>query len=237
MDKFEKMKDFAVIGLGRFGKSVAQELFAMGKEVLAIDSDSQVVSAIADRVSSAVTADATSHEVLTSLGVQNLDCAIICIGDDLESSLLVTQSCKELGVKYVIAKAKSEHHAKILSTLGVDLVISPESFAGKKLAAMLARPGVNEIVHLTDDFKIFEMTLPEVWNDKLVKEINMTRKYKMSIVFVKREDEVLSPDADMQLKEGDTLLLAGFGNKIDNLISLVSSQEELNNTLKDVFEN
>lgn len=237
MDKFEKMKDFAVIGLGRFGKSVALELFAMGKEVLAIDRDAQIITTIADNVSSAVTADASSMEVLNSLGVQNVDCTIVCIGDDLESSLMVVQSCKDLGVKYIIAKAKSEHHAKILNSLGVDLVISPESFAGKKLANMLATPGINELVNLTEDFKIFEMPLPEIWNNKLVKEINMTRKYKMSIVFVKRGEEVLSPDADMKLLEGDSLVLAGFGNKINHLVDLLDSQEDINNSLKDVFKN
>ena len=118
--KFEKMKDFVVIGLGRFGKSVALELFAMGKEVLAIDKSSQNTNVLADKVTSAVAADASSYEILHSLGVQNFDCAIVCIGDELESSLLVVQSCKELGVKYIIAKAKSEHHSKILYALVVD---------------------------------------------------------------------------------------------------------------------
>jgi len=233
--KLDKMKDFVVIGLGRFGKSVALELFAMGKEVMAIDKNSANVSVLADKVSSAVTADASSYEILQSLGIQDLDCAIVCIGEELESSLLVVQSCKELGVKYIIAKAKSEHHSKILYALGVDLVIFPESFAGKKLANMLATPGINELVHLTDDYKIFEMPIPEVWKDKLVKDLNMPRKYKMSIVFIKRGDEVVSPEADMQLLEGDTLVLAGLSSKINNLSDLVSTQEDINNSLKDVF--
>ena len=235
--KFEKMKDFVVIGLGRFGKSVALELIEMGKEVLAIDKNSQNTNAIVDRVTSAVSADASSYEVLHSLGVQNLDCAIVCIGDELESSLLAVQSCKSLGVKYIIAKAKSEHHSQILYALGVDLVIFPESFAGKKLANMLATPGINELVHLTDDFKIFEMPLPEAWKDKTIRDINMTKKYKLSIVFIKRDDEVLSPDPDMTLYEGDTLVLAGFGSKIKNLAGLINTQEEVSNSLKDVFGN
>lgn len=235
--KIDKMKDFVVIGLGRFGRSVAQELFTMGKEVLAIDKNSQNANILADKVTSVVTADASSYEILHSLGVQNFDCAIICIGGELESSLLVVQSCKELGVKYIIAKAKSEHHSKILYALGVDLVIFPENFAGKKLANMLATPGINELVHLTDDFRIFEMPLPEAWNVKSIRDINMPKKYKMSIVFIKRGSGVLSPDPDMVLCEGDTLVLAGFSSKINNLSGLINTHEDIHNSLKDVFSN
>lgn len=233
--KLDKMKDFVVIGLGRFGKSVALELFLMGKEVMAIDKNPQNVNGLADKVSSAVTADASSYDILHSLGVQDLDCAIVCIGGELESSLLVVQLCKELGVKYIIAKAKSEHHAKILYALGVDLVIFPENFAGKKLANMLATPGINELVDLTEDYKIFEMPLPEVWQNKRINELNMPRKYKMSIVFIKRDAHVMSPDPDMELLAGDTMVLAGMSSKINNLSDLVSTQEDINNSLKDVF--
>lgn len=235
--KLEKFKDFVIIGLGRFGKSVATALYSMGKEVMAIDKNSQSIAEVKDKVSTSVTADASSYEILHSLGVQNFDCAIVCIGEELESSLLVVQSCKELGVKYIIAKAKSEHHSKILYALGVDLVIFPESFAGNKLANMLAIPGINELVHLTDDFKIFEMPVPEVWQDKTIRDINMTKKYKMSIVFIKREDEVLSPEPDMELLAGDILVLAGFSSKINNLSGLISTQEDISNSLKDVFGN
>ena len=233
--KLGKMKDFVVIGLGRFGKSIATELYAMGNEVLAIDKNSQGVMAVDGKVSSAVTADATSKDILFSLGVQNFDCAVVAIGGDLESSLLVAQVCKELGVKYVIAKAKSESHSKILYALGVDLVIFPENFAGKKLANMLANQGINELVDLTDDFKIFEMPLPDSWNNKTIREIKMPKKYKISIVFIKRGKEVISPEPETQLMSGDELVLAGFANKISSLASLINTHEDVSNSLKDVF--
>ena len=233
--KLEKMKDFLVVGLGRFGRSVATELFAMGNEVLAIDKNSQNVVAVEGKVSTAVTADATSYDILYSLGAQNFDCAIICIGDELESSLLIVQLCKELGVKYIIAKAKSDRHSQILYALGVDLVIFPENFAGKKLANMLAVQGINELVDLTNDFKIFEMPMPEVWQEKTIRELNIPKKYKISIVFIKRGEEVLSPEPDMTLLDGDILVLAGFSSKIGSLASLIKTQEDINNSLKDVF--
>ena len=233
--KLGKMKDFVVIGLGRFGKSVATELYMMGNEVLAIDKNSQTVMSIDGKVSTAVTADATAKEVLYSLGVQNFDCAIVCVGDDLEGSLLIVQMCKELDVKYIIAKAKSESHGKILYALGVDMVVFPENFAGKKLANMLAIRGINELVDLTGDFKIFEMPLPDVWNDKSIRDINMTKKYKISIVFIKRGREVISPEPETVLKNGDELVLAGFANKISSLASLINTSEDVSQSLKDVF--
>ena len=238
MDKEKKLsrkKDFVVIGLGRFGRSVATELYSMGSEVLAIDKKSQNVSMVEGKVSSAVIADATSKEILYSLGVQNFDCAIICIGDELEASLIVVQLCKELGVKYIIAKAKSDQHSQILYALGVDLVLFPENFAGKKLANMLAVQGINELVDLTPEFKIFEMPIPEVWQDKTIRDLNMPKKYKISIVFIKRNEEVLSPDPDMELLAGDILVLAGFSSKINSLAGLIKTQEDVNNSLKDVF--
>ena len=100
---------------------------------------------------------------------------------------------------------------------------------------MLATPGINELVDLTEDYKIFEMPLPEVWQNKRINELNMPRKYKMSIVFIKRDDHVMSPDPDMELLAGDTMVLAGMGSKINNLSDLVSTQADINNSLKDVF--
>ena len=223
----KKMKDFVVIGLGRFGKSVATQLYTMGNEVMAIDNRQSEASFMDGKVSSAITADATKYEVLYSLGVQNFDCVVICIGDDLESSLLVVEACKELKVGYIIAKAKSDQHAKILSSLGVDLVISPEDFAGKKLANMLSTPGINELANLTEDYKLFEMPLPEQWQNKVIKDINMTKKYKVSIVIIKRENEAITPEPDVELQEGDRLVLAGESSKIYSLMNLIKEPEEI----------
>ena len=231
----EKMKDFVVIGLGRFGKSIATQLYAQGNEVLAIDKNSIETNHVNGKVSSAVVADATSIEVMHSLGVQNFDCAIVCIGEELESSLLVVEACKELKIKYIIAKAKSEPHAKILYALGVNQVVFPENFAGKKLANMLSTPGINELIDLTGDYKIFEMPLPEEWYNKTIRDINMTKKYKVSIIVIKRNNEVISPDPDMELLEGDHLVLAGQSNKLKNLTNLINESDEINNSLSSVF--
>ena len=231
----KKMKDFVVIGLGRFGKSVASQLYTMGKEVLAIDRNQLETNQMEGKVSSSITADATKYEIMHSLGVQNFDCAIVCIGEALEASLLVVEACKELNIGYIIAKAKSEQHAKILKALGVDLVISPEDFAGKKLASMLTTPGINELVELTEDYKIFEMSLPDGWQNRTIRDINMPKKYKVSIVVIKRNEQVIMPEPDMELLDGDRLVLAGDNSKIYALINLIKEPEEIQNSLSSVF--
>lgn len=231
----KKMKDFVVIGLGRFGKSIAKQLYTLGNEVLAIDKSQLESAQMEGKVSSSVTADATKYEIMHSLGVQNFDCAIVCIGEELESSLLVVEVCKELKIKYIIAKATSEQHSKILRAMGVDLVVSPEDFAGKKLANMLSTPGINELVELTEDYKIFEMALPDEWQNKTIRDINMPKKYKVSIVVIKRENEVAMPDPDMELLEGDRLVLAGESSKLYSLMNLIKEPEEVKHSLSSVF--
>jgi len=231
----EKLNDFVVIGINRLGESVATHLYSLGKEVLAIDKSQQKISGLGGKVSTAVSTDATSFEVLHSLGVQNFDCAIVCINDNLESSLMVAQICKDLGVKYVIATAMSDQHSKILNALGVDLVIFPDEFVGNKLASMLSKPGINELVELTEEFKIFEMKLPESWQDKLIQDINMRKKYKLSIVFIKRDNKVLSPEPDMQLLAGDTLVVAGENSKINVVANLINDASDIESQLTSVF--
>ena len=232
----QKMNDFIVIGLGRFGRSVATTLFAMGKEVLAIDHKNENVTALEGKVSSAVTADACSQDILYTLGAQNFDCAIIAIGDNLESSLLTAQKCIELGVKFVIAKAQSDQHAKILKSLGVDLIIYPEEFVGKKLASLLSKPGINELVDLTDDFKIFEMSTPEAWQNKNVADLNIRKKYKVSIVFIKKNNKIISPDADTILEEGDKLIIAGESTKIVQLANLNQDTSDAVASIYGIFD-
>jgi trk system potassium uptake protein TrkA len=232
----EKMKDYIVIGLGRFGRSVATSLYSMGNEVLAIDRDQDAINKVKDNVSTAVIADASYKDTLYSLGAQNFDCAIICMAD-IESSLLAAQICKELQIKYVIAKAQNDQHGKILASLNVDLIIYPEDFVGKKLASLLAKPGINELIELTDDFTIFEMTNPESWDNKTIEELNIRKKYGISIIFIKRDDKIISPDATTELLDGDVLIIAGQKTKIHDLANLTTGHNDAVASLNNVFGN
>ena len=211
------MSQFVVIGLGKFGKSLAIALTELGKEVLAIDNDVENVNAIEDRVLTAVVADASANNVLCSLGVQNFDCVINCISSNLEASILTTLICKDLGVKYVLAKAQNEQHKKVLERIGADMVIIPEINMGQKLAQMLVNPSINVISNLTNKFKIVEILVPEDWQEKSILNINVRKKYQISIIFIKRNDEVINPEPETILKQGDVLILAGEISKLENL--------------------
>lgn len=233
-EKISQLSDFIVIGLGRFGRAVATTLYAKGKEVLGIDSDADNVKAVENKVSTAVVGDATNNDVLFSLGTQNFDCAIVCIGDDLESSILVTQICKDLGVKYIISKATNAQHAKILTSIGADLIIYPEELVGARLGNALSKSGINEIAELTDEFKIFEAPVPESWVLKTIEEISANKKHKVSIVFIKRGNEVVYPMADTVLLAGDILIAAGDTSKVASIFSH-SVDVDIRETLSKAF--
>lgn len=231
----KKMNQFVVIGLGRFGRSVATKLASLGNEVLVIDTNKEAIRQIEGQVSSAVVADATGTGVLHSLGVQNFDCAINCIGDDLQANILTTLICKDLGVKYVVAKAQNEQNKKVLERIGADLVVFPEVVVGKKLANMLSNPSLNEIMSLTENYKIVEVATPDSWVDKTILDNDIRKKYNVSIVFIKREDQIVNPEPTTVLQKGDVLVLAGeteklkeIGNKSTEVLDAnVSLQEAL----------
>ena len=124
------MKQFAIIGMGRFGMSLAQTLYSLGNDVLAIDINEEKIAAVSDYVTHAVAGDATDEQTLTSLGINNLDVAVVTIGGDIQASILVCLLCIELGVKKVIAKAQSDLHARVLIKIGVDKVVFPERDMG-----------------------------------------------------------------------------------------------------------
>lgn len=232
----KKMTQFAVIGLGRFGKTIATTLAELGKEVLVIDTDAEAVKQMENVVSNAIVADVTGTDVLYSLGVQNFECAIICIGGDLQSSILATLICKDLGVDYVVAKAQNEQHKKVLERIGADMVVFPEVFMGKKIANILTNPSMNDIMNLTDDFKIVEIPLPDSWAQKTIVEINVRKKYEVSIIFVKRDNGIVSPEPETILQKGDILIVAGKNNKLALLSNMTSDVIDMNYLLRDILK-
>ena len=230
----KKMTQFVVIGLGRFGRSIATRLAEMGKEVLCIDKNESAVKQMQDVVSAAVVADSTEKEVLHSLGVQNFDCAINCIGEDLQSSILTTLNCKELGVKYVVAKAKDEQNKKVLEKIGADLVVFPEAIMGRKVATMLTNPSINEIMNLTDSFKIVEMPIVDDWDNKTIIDVNIRKKYKVSIIFVKRGTSVIYPEPETILLKDDILIVAGEKSKLDALSKMTNEVIDFSSSLNNL---
>jgi len=160
-------KQFAVIGIGRFGSSVAKTLCGLGHEVLAVDRNQDRIQEIADYVTHAVQADATDEEALKSLGIRNFDAVVVSIGDDIQSSIMIALLCKEMGVKFVVGKAQNDLHAKVLYKIGVDKVIFPERDMGMKIAHHLASTNIIDYIELASDYSLVEVTaIPNGWGSR-----------------------------------------------------------------------
>ena len=142
------MRQFVVIGIGRFGGAIAETLSRLGHEVLAIDTDEEVIQKISDKVTHAVAADATDESVLKSLGVRNFDVAVVAIGSDIQSSIMTTLMLKELGIRYVVAKAQNELHARVLMKIGADKIVFPERDMGERVAHNLISSNILDYIEL-----------------------------------------------------------------------------------------
>lgn len=204
------MKSFAVIGLGRFGRYIAEQLYGSGKDVLAIDCHEDKVNEIANNVTRAVIADTTEAQVLKNLGVQNCDCVIVAIGENLSASVLTTLNLVNLGVKNLVCKASDATHSEILTKLGASKVIIPEQAIAEKIAASLISPNILEEIELSRDYGIIESKPPKSWINKSIKDLNIRAKLGINIIAVKQGEKItVSPNADYVITPDDTLVLLG----------------------------
>ena len=204
------MKSFVVIGLGLFGSSAARQLCALGAEVLAIDTNSELVQQVSGDVTSAVVADARDAEVLRALGAHTCDCAIVAIGDDLAGSVLATMNLKELGIGRIVCKAHDETHRRVLEKLGADKVVIPEKEVADKLARSLTSHNVLDFIELSNDYGIVEIPAPRAWVGKNLKELNVRAKLGVNIIAIERRDKIsVSPRAEFELAKDDILVVLG----------------------------
>lgn len=202
-------KQFVVIGLGRFGTSVTKTLSALGHDVLAMDKNEQAVQGIMQDATQAVQADAREEETLRALGVRNLDVAIVAIGDDLEANILITLMLKEMGIPYVVAKAQSAQHGKVLEKIGADKIVYPEQDMGIRLANNLIRTNVMDFIELSLDYSIFEIIAPSKFVNKSLGKLNLMAVYKINVVAIKKgvDQIVIVPGADSVIEEKDVLVI------------------------------
>jgi len=212
------MKQYAVIGCGRFGSSVARTLYGLGYEVLAVDQDQDVIQNLADSVTHAVQMDATDEVSLKSLGIRNFDVAIITIGSDIQSSILTTLLAKELGVKYVVAKAQNELHAKILYKTGADRVVLPERDMGVRVAHNLVSSNILDYIELAPDYSIVEITPLKEWIGKSLLEINIRERYGVNVMAIKHGLEInISPNAKDIISQDDVLVVIGHNDDLQKI--------------------
>ena len=213
------MKQFAIIGLGRFGSSIAKTLYQMGHDVLAIDTDPEEVQEISDYVTHAVQADATDEVTLNTLGIRNFDVAVVTIGTDIQSSILITLLCKEMGVKYVLAKAQNELHAKVLYRIGADKVVFPERDMGARVAHNLVSSNILDYIELAPEYSLVEIVPNPEWEGKNLRQLNIRAKYGVNVIAIKREDGKVNvaPQAEDIVEQNDILVVIGNNDDIKRM--------------------
>lgn len=215
-------KQFVIIGLGRFGSSIAKTLYSLGNDVLAIDKDEDIVQEIADSVTHAVQLDATDENALRSLGIRNFDVAVVTIGDNIQSSIMATLLVKELGVKYIIAKGHSDLHAKVLYKIGADRVVLPEKDMGIRVAHNLVSANILDYIELSDDYSVMEIQVLHEWAGKTLNELKLRSKYGINVMAIKRGDEVnLSPAADDIIEANDIIVAIGSAEDLSKLEGMI----------------
>ena len=208
---FEKSRnEFVVIGLGRFGTSVATTLVKYGKDVLAIDYDINTVQKLSTELPHVMQMDATNIDALRQAGVENFDTGLVCIGTDFEANLLATVLLQRLGVKRVITKARTQTQKEILQRVGADEVILPEHEAGVRLGRKMAAGHFVDYLEVSNDVGVVELLAPpSLWNHTLA-ESNLRQRYSLSVMAVRRGDDLLiSPSATFRIAEHDILVVLG----------------------------
>lgn len=209
-------KQFAVIGLGRFGGSICKELMDLGVDVLAIDKDPNRVNAYAQIVTHAVVGDTTDESVLKSIGIRNFDHVIVAIGDDIQASILTTLILKELGVKNITVKAQNDYHEKVLVKIGADRIVHPERDMGKRIANNMVSNNVLDYLELSDEYSIVEIVANKRLSGHSLMELNIRAKYGINIVAIKRGEEIIvSPQANEVILDKDILIAIGTDENIN----------------------
>lgn len=212
------MKSFAIIGCGRFGMSIAETLFELGNEVLAVDINPEHVEEVSDYVTYAVEADSMDESVLKELGLNNFDVVIVGIGSNLEASIMTTLILKEVGAKKIVAKAQSKLHGKLLSKIGADKVVFPEIDMGVRLAYNLASSNILDYIEFSPDFSILEVTALKAWHNKSLGELKLRNKYGINIIAIKDGDYVkVAPGPNYIIGEESTLVMLGGADDVKKI--------------------
>ncbi len=218
-----KKRKFVVIGLGNFGFHIAKTLSSRGHEVLAIDKDPNIIQEIKDFVSQAVIADATDKETLEAIGVADADVAIISLGENVLSSILITLFLKELNVPEIVVKAITEDHKKILEKIGATKVFFVEKEMAERMAEIMSNPSIWEFIHLSPEYSIVEMEPPKSFIGKSLKELDLRKRYQIQVVAIKElvpDKTIIVPPADFVIKDSDILVVLGKDEDIEKVQKL-----------------
>ena len=211
-------KQYAVFGLGSFGESVAIALQGLGCEVIVVDDDMERIEDISNSVSYAMKADFGDPDVVRSLGTKNLDGVVVAVADNMEASIMATLVCKEIGVPYVISKAKNDLHATVLKKIGADAIIFPEKEMGVRLAKNLMSANFADWIALSPDYSLVETVIPRGWIGKSLQDLDVRRKYGINVVGIKvGEDVEVNPNPEKALDDGMVMILVGANKDLENI--------------------
>ncbi len=211
---------FVVIGIGNFGFHVAKALYEKGNEVICVDKNRDVIQKIRDFATEAIVADTTDKEVLDSLDIKNVDVVIVCLGKEVEASILTTYYLKELGAKYIVAKANSEDHRKILEKIGATETVFPEKDIAIKVAQSLCTPNIIEHLPLSKGYSIVELAPPKSFLGKSIRELRLRNVYGVQVIAVKEtisDNMIMIPDPDFVIKDSDALIIMGKDEDIERI--------------------
>jgi trk system potassium uptake protein TrkA len=228
-----KSKKYAVIGIGQFGRAIAKTLSQKGAEVLALDTDPEVIDDIAEHVALAVALDATDKKALISQNITDFDAVVVAIGQDFEKVMLCSVILQELGVKRIISRANGRNQRYILEKIGISEILSPEYEIGIIVAERLRNPSIVSYLQFPDDYRIVEITTPQGVAGRTLDELNLRNNYRLSLITIKQEIQVTKkdetflephiegvPNSRTVVKPSDTLVLFGKNPDIERFINI-----------------
>ena len=208
-------KSFAVIGMGRFGQSVVEELIHKEADVLVIDRDPDRIAKMSQIATHAVTLDTTDVQALKEVGIAAIDVVVVAIGKDIQSSILTTLILKDLGVDTVIVKVQNADHAKVVEKLGADEIIQPEQQSGKRLASKIVSDNVLDYIDLNESHSFIVVNATPKIIDSTIINLDVRNRFKINVVAIRRDEEIIIPKPDSVIEEADQLLLIGNNADLD----------------------
>lgn len=210
-------KQFAIIGMGRFGSSVARTLYEMDYEVMGIDESEERINENLQFVTHAVVADTTDERALKELGIRNFDVVVVAIGVDIQASILTVLTLKELGVKKIVAKAQNERHGQVLYKVGADRVVFPERDMGVRVAHNLVSSNVLDFIELAEDYSVAEVIVSSNMVGKTLRQLDIRARYEVNVIAIKSGDEFnITPNPDDVIQQGDVLVVVGNNKHLQN---------------------
>lgn len=221
------MKQYIVIGAGRFGSSLAQSLEEDGQDVLVIDNDEEKIQNLSEVLDNVAIADASDEHAMRKVGLKNFDVAIIAMGSNLRASIMATLLAKEAGVPFVISKATDNLQAEVLRRIGADRVVFPEHDMGVKVAKAITFSNLVDYMELDDEHSICEMHAPKKWEGRSLLDLDVRGKYSINVIAIKKGQSFeIPPDPNAIFESGDMVVIAGKTDIIEQIALIESGNDK-----------